>query len=213
MNEVEYAKRMAEIEEKEKEIQDKQQQKQQQNPTPKGFDDGKITSEDVDELIKKAEEIKQPGEIEKVEQKEEEEKKELEDENSRLKNMVGLREFMKTEEFLRLGTKARIPVPLDINGYEVKVFVRALSRNEIQACRVQAQNTDDDMDFLAVMKACTDENGVPFEREILDQLGYARIRDISEAIGIASGENPSNLESNIRKQVIDNFLQKIEDET
>ncbi len=210
MNEVEYAKKMAEIEEHENKNKPKEDA---QKPFPNGIDDRKVTSEDVDELIKKAEEIKQPHEIEKAEEKEKEEEEEVQDENARLKKMIGLREFMKTEEFLRLGTKARIPVPLDINGYEVKVFVRALSRNEIQACRIQAQNTDDDMDFLAVLKACTDENGVPFEREVLDQLGYARIRDISEAIGIASGENPSNLESNIRKKVIDNFLQKIEDET
>lgn len=212
MNEIEYAKRMAEIEEHEKDV--KSKPKTENKPSPQGFKDNKkVSSEEIDELIQIADEIKQPNEVELVEKKKEQEKKEVQDENDRLKNMVGLREFMKTEEFLRLGTKARIPVPLDINGYEVKVFVRALSRNEIQACRVQAQNTDDDMDFLAVMKACTDENGVPYEREVLDQLGYARIRDISEAIGIASGENPSNLESNIRKQVIDNFLQKIEDET
>ena len=211
MNEVEYAKRMAELEEKENKNK-KNNKKEEKEEIPYSPSD-RISEDEIDDLIKKAEDIKQPDEIEKVQRKEKEEKEELQAENQKLKKMTSLREFMKTEEFLRLGTKARIPVPLDINGYQVKVFVRALSRNEIQACRIQAQNTDDDMDFLAVLKACTDENGVPFDRETLDQLGYARIRDISEAIGIASGENPSNLESNIRKQVIDNFLQKIEDET
>lgn len=210
MNEVEYAQRMAEL--KEKEDKNKKNNSNENKGIPYSPSD-RISEDEIDDLIKTAEDIKQPDEIERVEKKEEEEKEEVQAENQKLKKMVGLREFMKTEEFLRLGTKARIPVALDINGYDVKVFVRALSRNEIQACRIQAQNTDDDMDFLAVLKACTDEDGVPFDRETLDQLGYARIRDISEAIGIASGENPSNLESNIRKQVIDNFLQKIEDET
>lgn len=208
MDEVEYAKRMAEIEAHEK---------KNKNEKDRGFrrdaNSQKVNPDEIDDLIQKVEDVKQPDEVEKVIEKENEEKEEIDQENEKLKKMPGLREFMKTEEFLRLGTKARIPVALDINGYEVKVFVRALSRNEIQACRIQANNTDDDMDFLAVLKACTDENGVPFDRETLDQLGYARIRDISEAIGIASGENPSNLESNIRKKVIDNFLQKIEDET
>ena len=203
MDEVEYTKQMAEIEEKERE--------QHLNTTPSNEDDEGIPN--IDELIEKVEEVKQPNEVEEKLAVEENKTKEVNKQADALKKMPGLREFMETEEFLRLGTKARIPVALDLNGYAVKVFVRALSRNEIQACRVQANNTDDDMDFLAVMKACTDENGEPFDREILDQLGYARIRDISEAIGIASGENPENTESAIRKQVIDNFLQKIEDET
>ena len=214
MNEVEYAKRMAEIEEKEK--QDNKGVKKQPETIdhiPHDAASQKVSPDELDDLLEKVNQVKTEEEVEKVEEKEESEKQAIEDEKNKLKNMVSLREFMKTEEFLRLGTKARIPVPLDINGYQVKVFVRALSRNEIQACRIQSQNTNDDMDFLAVLKACTDENGVPYEREVLEQLGYARIRDISEAIGIASGENPSTLESNIRKKVIDNFLQKIEDET
>lgn len=209
MNETEYAKKMAEIDEYEKENKPEQKQQKNNSPKPKGA----YSDDEIDELIDKVNSVKKPDEVEEKEKQEEESKQEVESENERLKKLPSLRDFMKTEEFLRLGTKARIPISLDLNGYEVKVFVRALSRNEIQACRVQAQHSDDDMDFLAVLKACTDENGVPFEREVLDQLGYARIRDISEAIGIASGESPSNLESNIRKKVIDNFLQKIEDET
>lgn len=206
MNEVEYAKRMAEIEEHEK------NNEKTSESTITSSDPRKVSPDEIDELINKVESIKQPNEIENKEERDKKKQEEIDEENQKLKGMIGLREFMKTEEFLRLGTKARIPVPLDINGYKVKVFVRALSRNEIQACRIQAQNTDEDMDFLAVLKACTDEDGVPFDRETLDQLGYARIRDISEAIGIASGENPANTESAIRKKVIDNFLQKIEDE-
>lgn len=206
MNEVEYAKKMAEIEEQGAKMGVKEE-------TPVPSDPRKVSADEIDDLIKKVDEIKKPHEVEEKEEKDNEKKVELEQEKDKLRKMVGLREFMKTEEFLRLGTKARIPVSIDLNGYEVKVYVRALSRNEIQACRIQAQNTDDDMDFLAVLKACTDEEGVPFDRETLDQLGYARIRDISEAIGIASGENPATTESAVRKKVIDNFLQKIEDET
>lgn len=216
MDEIEYAKQMAEIQENE-EPQTPQHEVEKQTDKPEKFptssQDQRVSSDEIDDLIKKTEAIKTPGEIEeKLEHDEEIHKQELKS-NEELKNMTSLRDFMKTEEFLRLGTKARIPVALDLNGFKVKVFVRALSRNEIQACRVQANNTDDDMDFLAVTKACTDEYGEPFSREVLDQLGYARIRDISEAIGIASGESPDNTESAIRKQVIDNFLQKIEDET
>lgn len=209
MDEVEYAKRMAEIEEMENKKKDGEDKK----TLPADPSSQKVNSDEIDDLIQKVEETKKPYEIEEKLEDEEAEKEEIAKQTDELKKMPSLREFMKTEEFLRLGTKARIPVALDINGYPVKVFVRALSRNEIQACRVQAQHTEEDMDFLAVMKACTDEEGVPFDREILDQLGYARIRDISEAIGIASGESPENTESAIRKQVIDNFLQKITDET
>ena len=210
MNQSEYAQKMAEIEEIENENGTKKQEQGKENTNkPKGA----YTDEEIDDLINKVDSVKKPDEVEEKEKRDEEARLETEAETEKLKKLPSLRDFMKTEEFLRLGTKARIPISLDLNGYEVKVFVRALSRNEIQACRVQAQHSDDDMDFLAVLKACTDENGVPFEREVLDQLGYARIRDISEAIGIASGESPSNLESNIRKKVIDNFLQKIEDET
>lgn len=199
MNEEEYAKEMAKLEENESDS----------RVFPQGT--GKPDT-NIDEAMAKLEAVKQPNEVEKKLDEEDEADAEAEKEKEKIKSLPSLREFMKTEEFLRLGTKAKIPVPINMNGYEFKVFVRALSRNEIQACRVQAQHTDDDMDFLAVLKACTDEYGEPFDRETLDQLGYARIRDISEAIGIASGESPSNLESNIRKKVIDNFLQKIEDE-
>ncbi len=213
MDEIEYAKQMAEIQENEEKQSEPVEKPETRKKFPTSSQDQRVSSDEIDDLIKKTEEIKTPGEIEeKLEHEEEIQKQELKS-TEELKNMTSLREFMKTEEFLRLGTKARIPVALDLNGFKVKVFVRALSRNEIQACRVQANNTDDDMDFLAVLKACTDEYGEPFSREILDQLGYARIRDISEAIGIASGESPDNTESAIRKQVIDNFLQKIEDET
>lgn len=208
MDKVEYAKRMAEIEE----MENKKRESKDDDNFPTDSSSQKIAPDEVDELIQKVEETKQPHEIEDKLEEEEKEQEEISKQNEELKNMPSLREFMKTEEFLRLGTKAKIPVPLDINGFQVKVFVRALSRNEIQACRVQAQHTDEDMDFLAVMKACTDENGEPFDRETLDQLGYARIRDISEAIGIASGESPENTESAIRKKVIDDFLQKFTDE-
>lgn len=206
MDKDEYSKRMKEIEDYENGKLKPQNNINKNQPH-------ELSDDEVDELVSKVNEVKQPGEVERKIEEENKPNKKAQEESEKLKKMPSLREFMKTEEFLRLGTRARIPISLDLNGYEVKVFVRALSRNEIQACRVQAQHTDDDMDFLAVLKACTDENGVPYDRETLDQLGYARIRDISEAIGIASGESPSNLESNIRKKVIDNFLQKIEDET
>lgn len=207
MNKKEYEKRMKEIEEYE------QGGKRNRNKNNKLTNPDQVTDEEIDAMVAKAEKIRESGEIERKEQEEQKEHKANQEENERIKKLPSLREFMKTEEFLRLGTKARIPVAVNMNGYEFKVYVRALSRNEIQACRVQAQHTDDDMDFLAVLKACTDEDGVPYDRETLEQLGYAIIRDISEAIGIASGESPSNLESNIRKKAIDNFLQKIEDET
>lgn len=214
MNEVEYAKQMAEIQEQEEKIVEEDAPKEKKSEGfPSDSASQRVSPDEIDDLIKKTNELKKPHEIEDKLEKDKEKADDLSKHTEDLKNMTSLREFMKTEEFLRLGTKARIPVPIDLNGFKVKVFVRALSRNEIQACRIQANNTDDDMDFLAVTKACTDEYGEPFDREILDQLGYARIRDISEAIGIASGESPENTESAIRKQVIDNFLQKIENET
>ena len=214
MNETEYAQKMAQIKEQEKEqgTEEIKEETKEITTIPTDREAQQVSPQEIDDLIAKVEEIKTPNEIEKHEDIEKQKKEEVVKQNKEIKNMTSLRDFMKTEEFLRLGTKARIPVPLDLNGFKVKVFVRALSRNEIQACRIQANNTDDDMDFIAVLKACTDEYGEPFDRETLEQLGYARIRDISEAIGIASGEQPENLESNIRKQVIDNFLQKVENE-
>jgi len=212
MNEAEYTEKMAEIQEKE-EQQNKENNTQKQEYIPHDAESQRVSPDEINDLIQKVQDIKRPHEIEEHEEYDKKQKENLQKQNDEIKGMVSLREFMKTEEFLRLGTKARIPVPLDLNGFKVKVFVRALSRNEIQACRIQANNTDEDMDFIAVMKACTDEYGEPFDKETLEQLGYARIRDISEAIGIASGEQPENLESNLRKQVIDNFLQKIENET
>lgn len=168
------------------------------------FDESDVTDTDIQDMLQQADNIQKPGEKDEDDDTGYDSITELTE--SQLQEIPELEEFMQTEEFMRLGTKARIPVPLDINGHMVKVFVRALSSNEMEEIRVEARNKKEDANYLAALKVCTDSNGKPYPSKVLEQLGYARIRDIGEAISIASGESAEITQAAITKRVIDNFL-------
>ena len=125
-----------------------------------------------------------------------------------------LSEFLRSEEHLRLGTNARIPVPLELNGNPVKVFVRPLSRKELIECRNKAENKGHgDVDYEAILMTCTDSNGTPYTEKDLEIFGYGHMQTIAEAIIIASGESPENTQTALRDRLIDEFLEKFTPKT
>ena len=170
-----------------------------------------ITSDDIDKMIAISENIITDEEKERILNKDDEDKEEALKKfgGKTLSKVPELSEFLRSEEHLRLGTHARIPVPLELNGHPVKVFIRPLSRKELIECRNKAENKGhQDVDYEAILMTCTDSNGNPYTEKDLSIFGYGHMQTIAEAIIIASGESPENTQTALRDRLIDEFLEK-----
>ena len=175
-----------------------------------------ITSEDIDRMIEQSQSIITDAEKDRILNEEDEKEKALEKFGGEtLSNVPELSAFLKSEEHLRLGTNARIAVPLEVDGNPVKVFVRPLSRKELIKCRNTAHNKgSEDVDYEAVLMVTTDSNGRKYtEDELNSVLGYGHIQTIAEAIIIASGESPENTQTALKTRLIDEFLEKFTPQT
>ncbi len=168
-----------------------------------------ITTEDIDKMIEQSRSIITDEEKDRILQEEENEIKLKQFGGETLSNIPELSDFLRSEEHLRLGTNARIPIPLEVEGYPVKVYIRPLSRKELIECRNKANNKGhNDVDYEAVLKVCTDSDGHPYTEQQLNSLGYGHIQTIAEAIIIASGESPENTQTALRKRLVSEFLEK-----
>ena len=168
-----------------------------------------ITPEDIDKMIEQSRSIITDEEKERILQEEENEMRLQQFGGESLSNVPELSDFLRSEEHLRLGTNARIPIPLEVEGHPIKVFIRPLSRKELIECRNKASNKGhNDVDYEAVLKVCTDSNGNPYTEQQLNVLGYGHIQTIAEAIIIASGESPENTQTALRKRLVNEFLEK-----
>lgn len=171
----------------------------------------RLTDEDIDKMIAQSQTIISDEEKDKILSEDDEKEQTLEKFGGEsLSRVPELSAFLKSEEHLRLGTNAKIPVPLEIEGQPFKVFIRPLSRKELIKCRNKAQNKGhNDVDYEAVLMVTTDSNGKPYtEEELNSVLGYGHIQTIAEAIIIASGESPENTQTGMRTRIVDEFLQK-----
>lgn len=177
-----------------------------------------ITNEDMDKMMAISENIITDEKKEEILNEEEEK----EAKTSTLQKFGGetlskvpeLADFLRSEEHLRLGTHARIPVPLEVDGNPVKVFIRPLSRKELIECRNDAANKGhNDVDYEAVLKVCSTADGTPYTEKELSLLGYGHIQTIAEAIIIASGESPENTQTALRERMVDEFLEKFTTQT
>ena len=130
-----------------------------------------ITSEDIDKMIEQSQSIITDEEKDRILNEENEKEKALEKFGGEsLSNVPELSSFLKSEEHLRLGTHARIAVPLEVEGHPVKVFIRPLSRKELIKCRNQANNKGtQDVDYEAVLMVTTDSNGRKYTEEELNE--------------------------------------------
>ena len=168
-----------------------------------------ISSEDIDKMIEQSNLLISDEEKDRILREEEEEMKLQEFGGETLSKVPELGDFLRSEEHLRLGTNARIAIPLEVEGHPVKVFIRPLSRKELIQCRNRANNKGhNDVDYEAVLKVCTNSEGVPYTENELNQLGYGHIQTIAEAIIIASGESPENTQTALKKRLVSEFLEK-----
>lgn len=175
-----------------------------------------ITDEDIDKMIEQSQTIITDEEKERILNEDDEKEKALQKFGGEtLSNVPELSAFLKSEEHLRLGTNARIAVPLEVEGNPVKVFIRPLSRKELIKCRNKAHNKgSEDVDYEAVLMVTTDSNGKKYtEDELNSVLGYGHIQTIAEAIIIASGESPENTQTALKTRLIDEFLEKFTTQT
>ena len=123
-----------------------------------------------------------------------------------LKTAPELKDFIQSKRAIQYGTKARIPIPLDLDGQIVKVYVRAIDGEELIQIQEEAERTNEDPNHVAACHACTDAEGNPYSPEELKALGYARERLIGEAITIASGENSNYTTEKIQERAIENLI-------
>lgn len=123
-----------------------------------------------------------------------------------LKKAPELKEFIQSKKAIQYGTKARVPIPLDLDGQIVKVYIRAIDGEELQEIQQEAETTGEDPNHIAACRACTDAQGNPYTSEELKALGYARERIIGEAITIASGENSEYTTEKIQEKAIENLI-------
>lgn len=123
-----------------------------------------------------------------------------------LKTAPELKDFIQSKRAIQYGTKARIPIPLDLDGQIVKVYVRAIDGEELIQIQEEAERTNEDPNHIAACHACTDADGNPYSSEELKALGYARERLIGEAITIASGENSNYTTEKIQERAIENLI-------
>lgn len=182
----------------------KKQSQQENTNTQTTGNDNKISLEDTKRMVQQTEQLLESNNVDETIKNESTKLKDKDP--SQLTDVPELATFMKTEEFLRLGTKARIPVVLKLNEHPFKIYIRALGSDEYSHIVTEARNKEENTDLLAACKVCTDSEGNSYPRSVLEQLGFANIRKIGEAINIASGESEDMTQEAITKQVIDNFM-------
>ena len=172
-----------------------------------------LTPEEIDRMVEQSRTIMSEEEKEKILREEEHDLQLEEFGGTNLTNIPELSDFLRSEEHIRLGTNARIPIPLEVEGHPVKVFIRPLSRKELIKCRNKANaKGHNDVDYEAVKMVCTDSEGRPYTEQQLNMLGYGHIQTIAEAIIIASGESPENTQTALRRRLVDEFLEKFTSE-
>lgn len=173
-----------------------------------------LTPEEIDRMIEQSNTIMTDEEKERILREEEHELRLKEFGGETLSNIPELGDFLRSEDHLILGTNARIPIPLEVEGHPVKVYIRPLSRKELIQCRNKATNKGhNDVDYEAVKMVCTDSDGNPYTEKQLNMLGYGHIQTIAEAIIIASGESPENTQTALKRRLVDEFLEKFTPKT
>ena len=191
MNKEEYQQKKEEIESKTEDIIPEFVKEQEEE---------RLTEEKAIELIKLADELAPIPET--TEDSDDREYKP----STILKTAPELKDFIQSKRAIQYGTKARIPIPLDLDGQVVKVYVRAIDGEELIQIQEEAERTNEDPNHVAACHACTDAEGNPYSPEELKALGYARERLIGEAITIASGENSNYTTEKIQERAIENLI-------
>jgi hypothetical protein len=99
-------------------------------------------------------------------------------------------EFLQTQEYIRMGTDARTPIPIKLYGKTYNIYIRPLSSNEYYKLQLKQINEKKSLNYLAAIKVCTDSAGHQLPSKFWDTLGFELVERIGEAISIASGGEP-----------------------
>ena len=113
-------------------------------------------------------------------------------------------DILQTPEAMRLGTKARIPILLDVQGIKVRVYIRGLNTKEVNELQ-NDYDTEQQIDHAGVLMATTHKDGTPYTEEEILQLGYVNERRISAAIALASGGATSIDDLDFQEMVLEQF--------
>lgn len=130
---------------------------------------------------------------------------ELLQEKEDVNDLPDITEFLETEEYIRMGTDYKIPIPITMpNGQTYKIYIRSLNSNEYYQYQLRQVREKKSMNYLVAVDICEDSHGNKLPKKFFDKLGFDYVEQIGEAISLASGTNGSD--SRIQ-QVVENFLQ------
>ncbi|RAP46441.1 MAG: hypothetical protein BZ136_07485 [Methanosphaera sp. rholeuAM74] len=198
MNQEEYEEEIKEI----KKIEEEQEDINDEIPRfIQEQEDRYISKEESIELIKLADETLTP-----LEELQEETQATEYNPSSILQDAPELRDILNSQKAIRCGTKARIPIPLNMDGTIIKVYVRGISGEELAQIQQEAENTGADPNHLAACIACYDSQNKLYSSEELESLGYANERKIGEAITITSGESSDYTTEKIQERAVQNLI-------
>ena len=119
-------------------------------------------------------------------------------------NLPDITEFLETEEYIRMGTDYRIPIPITMpNGKEYKIYIRSINSNEYYNYQLQQVREKKSMNYLVARDICEDSKGNKLPKEFFEKIGFDYVEQIGEAISLASGTNGEDPRI---QQVVENFL-------
>ncbi|MCD8211191.1 MAG: hypothetical protein LUC37_06590 [Prevotella sp.] len=171
---------------------------------------GKEIPDDILNMVDKSKELMDDYEEREEEERQEELREEEVDDpvsnmtRQEIEDLPDFGDFLKTEEFIRMGTDTRIPYVVEIGGKKFKVYIRPLSANEFYNLQRKVINKNQDMNFLAVKKACTDTKGDPLPARLIDKIGFNVVQNIGDAIFMASGVKKDD---SVTEQLVENLLE------
>lgn len=113
-------------------------------------------------------------------------------------------EFLKTEEYIRMGTDYRIPIPITMpNGQQYKIYIRSINSNEYYQYQLKQVREKKSMNYLVAVDICEDSKGNKLPKEFFEKIGFDYVEQIGEAISLASGTTGEDPRI---QQVVENFL-------
>ncbi len=103
-------------------------------------------------------------------------------------------DFLKSEEHIRDGKDSKMPLKIDYNGKDFRVYVRPLTSQEYYRIQLDAMNKKESIDLLACQLAMLDSNGNKVDPLLLGQLKAGVIQEISAGIRLISGIDTQDMD-------------------
>ena len=88
-------------------------------------------------------------------------------------DLPDITEFLETEEYIRMGTDYKIPIPITMpNGQTYKIYIRSLNSNEYYQYQLKQVREKKSMNYLVAVDICEDSKGNKLPRKFFDKLGF-----------------------------------------